>query len=57
MVIGVYAEDGWIKKSAHLFIVDNFDIYKHFISLSFIETMGTGIYAKNVNITTYEVIK
>ena len=64
---GIKATLGWLlgsmpkmvelRKSAHLFIVDNFDFYKHFVSLPFIETVGTGIYAKNVNITTYEEVK
>ena len=64
---GIKATLGWLlgsmpkmvelRKSAHLFIVDNFDFSRHFTSLPTIETVGTGIYAKNVNITTYEEVK
>ena len=46
-----------LRKSAHLFMVNNFEFYKPFISLPFNETVGTGNHSKRVHFSTYEDLK
>jgi hypothetical protein len=42
------------RKQAHLFIVENWDYYRPFVTLSFNETIGVGTMARKANIKTYD---
>jgi len=43
-----------LQKCCHGFIVENYDFYKHIMSLRFHETIGVGNYARHITIQTHE---
>ena len=43
-----------LRMTCHKFIVDNFEFYKHFITLPFQETVGVGENSRSIMIETYD---
>ena len=57
LVLGGWEHMETLRKQGHRFIVENWDYYRRFISLPFVETIGVGAAKRTVTKKTYDDMK